>query len=103
MTQPVVSVVLTSDYASGKTEGWHDLRSALRGLAQQDFHEPTEFLLVETEELAPHIPSDLKDILPSLRIITVPAMAASELKNAGARATAADIVAMIDGDCTPVT
>jgi hypothetical protein len=102
VVQPIVSVVVTSDYASGKDAGWDDLRSSLAGLARQDFDEPVEFLLAETAELAPRIPRDVLQILPALRVITVPATAASELKNAGARAASADIIAMIDGDCTPV-
>lgn len=103
MAQPVVSVVVSSDYASGKAAGWNDLRATLAGLAQQDFREPTEFLLVETTEIALQIPPDLQRILPSLRIVAAPAASANELKNVGARAATADLVALIDGDCTPVT
>lgn len=103
MMQPVVSVIVTSDYASGKAAGWDDLRSSLRGLAGQDFDEPTEFLLVETEELAPHIPADVLAILPTLHVVAVAATTTGQLKNAGARVAAADFVAMIDADCTPVT
>jgi hypothetical protein len=102
LEQPVVSVVLSSDYASGKAAGWDDLRSSLAGLARQDFDGTAEFLLVESAELVPQIPADVLQILPALRVIGVPAKAASELKNAGARAAGADIVAMIDADCTPV-
>jgi len=100
--QPVVSVVVTSDYASGKAAGWNDLRASLGGLARQDFTEPAEFLLVETADLAPSIPADVLNILPGMRVVGVAATSASELKNAGARAASADIVAMLDGDCTPV-
>ena len=99
--EPVVSVIVTCDYGSGKTEAWNDLRATLTALARQDFHEPAEFLLVESTDLAPRIPSDLKTILPSLRVVAAPAASASELKNAGVRAAAAELVAMIDGDCVP--
>ena len=99
MPRPVVSVVVTSDYASGKPAGWDDLRASLAALARQDFPEPAEFLFVETAELAPRIPADVLRTLPSLRIVSADARAASALKNAGARAASADIVALIDGDC----
>ncbi len=96
---PVVSVIVTCDYASGKPESWNDLRAALAGLARQDFQEPAEFLLVESADLAPQIPPDLKNILPALRVIVAPAASADELKNEGVRAASAELVAMIDGDC----
>lgn len=99
MPRPAVSVVVTSDYASGKPAGWDDLRASLAALARQDFPEPAEFLLVETAALAPRIPADVLRTLPSLRIVSADARAASALKNAGARAACADIVALIDGDC----
>jgi len=102
-TQPVVSVVVSSDYAAGAPEGWADLRSTLAGLAKQDFDEPAEFLFVETPELAPQIPPDILAILPSLRVVTVAATAASQLQNAGVRAARANLVAMLDADCTPAT
>ena len=85
MPRPAVSVVVTSDYASGKPAGWADLRASLAALARQDFPEPAEFLLVETAALAPRIPADVLRTLPSLRIVSADARAASALKNAGAR------------------
>ncbi len=102
MAQPVVSVVISTDFDSGEAAGWNDLRATLVGLAQQDFHEPAEFLLVETPELTPHIPADLYTILPTLRVVSVSATTANQLKNAGALAASADLIAMIDGDCAPV-
>ena len=97
--EPVVSVIVTCDYASGKPEAWNGLRAALVALARQEFDEPAEFLLVESTDLAPQVPSDLQAILPSLRVVTTPATSASELKNAGVRAASAELVAMVDGDC----
>ncbi len=101
MTEPVVSVVISTDFASGEAAGWNDLRATLAGMARQDFQEAAEFLLVETPELAPHIPADLCTILPTLRVVAAPAVTANQLKNAGARAASADLIAMIDGDCVP--
>lgn len=99
--RPAVSVVLISDYASGQETGWNDLRRTLTGLAKQDFTEATEFLLIESEQLAPSIPADIRNILPTLRVIAVPAWASYELKNAAVRAASAELVAMLDGDCAP--
>jgi hypothetical protein len=97
--QPVVSVIVTCDYQSGTEGGWNDLRATLSGLAQQDFQEPAEFLLVESTKLAPEIPPDLNNILPALRIVVAPESAAGKLKDAGVRAASADLVALLDGDC----
>lgn len=100
--KPVVSVVITCDFASGRSETWNDLRAVLAALARQDFAEPAEFLLVETAALAPAVPEDLAAILPSLRLIVSPATTAATLKNEGVRAASAELIAMIDGDCIPV-
>lgn len=94
-------MVTVSDYASGEPEGWRDLRATLRGLASQDFGEPAEYLLVETAAFVPHMPSDLMTLRPGLRLVTVDGQSAAELKNAGARAARAELVAIIDGDCVP--
>ena len=97
--QPVVSVIVTCDYDIGTPASWNALGAALEGLARQDFQETAEFILVESADLAPEIPPDLKRILPSLRVIAAPAASAAELKNAGIRAASAELVALIDGDC----
>lgn len=97
--RPVVSVIVTSDYKSGSPESWSALGAALRGLARQDFREPAEFILVESADVAPEMPPAIKTILPTLRVIACPAAPAGGLKNAGVRAAAADLVALVDGDC----
>jgi hypothetical protein len=98
---PVVSVVIVSDYASGETEGWDLFKAALAALARQDFEGPTEFLLSECADSEQQIPSDLTTILPSLKVIRSSASSSYELKNEGVRAASADIVALIDADCIP--
>jgi len=98
---PVVSVVIVSDYAGGGTKAWNDLRTTLTAFARQDFDEPTELLLSEGAEFAQQIPSDLKTILPHLKVVLSPTTSSYELKNEGVRAASADIVALIDADCTP--
>ncbi len=100
-TKPAVSVVIISDYASGLDAGWNDLRTTLRALAQQDFEEPADFMMVEAAELAPQIPPDFAAILPPLRVVTVPHRTSYELKNAAVQAASTEMVAMLDGDCAP--
>jgi hypothetical protein len=100
-TKPAVSVVIISDYATGLEAGWADLRATLKALAQQDFEEPVEFILVESAELASQIPSDFATILPALRVISVPYRTSAELKNAAVEAASTELVAMLDGDCAP--
>jgi len=99
--RPIVSVVIVSDYASGEPDGWQDLRATLRGLAGQDCGEAAEYLLVESATIAPHIPAGLIDLRPGLRVVVVDEQSAAALKNAGALAARAELVAMIDGDCVP--
>jgi hypothetical protein len=101
LDQPSVSVVIVSDYASGLEAGWNDLRTTLKALAQQDFEEPVDFMLIESTELAGQIPSDFAAVLPALRVITAPQRTAYELKNTAVQAASTELVAMIDGDCAP--
>lgn len=99
--KPSVSVVIISDYASGFETGWNDLRTTLRALAQQDFEEPADFILAESAELAQQISPDFAAILPALRVITVAQRTSYELKNAAVQAASTELVAMVDGDCSP--
>jgi len=101
MAEPVVSVVITCDYGSGTPQAWERLKAVLAALADQDFSQPVEYLLVESEPLAGKAPPDLTTILPTLRIITSAARTSPLLKNAGVRAASADLIAMFDGDCVP--
>jgi hypothetical protein len=99
--EPTVSVVVVSDFASGTEHGWDDLRRALSALARQDFTEPVEFILIESEDLRGQVPPDLEAILPSLRIVYSPGHDSYTLKNDGVCAATTEIVAILDGDCTP--
>jgi hypothetical protein len=97
----VVSVIVVSDYAAGDAEASDDLRTSLRALARQDVDEPIEVLLVESRANADRIPADLTAILPSLKVVTSPAASSYELKNEGVHAATADLVVLLDADCTP--
>ena len=102
MSEPVISVVVVSDFAGGTPGSIDDFRHCLAALAAQDFDEPAEFLLSEWSGYADRIPDDLVRILPSLRIVLSDARSAFDLKNAGARAARAPLVAFLDADCDPV-
>jgi hypothetical protein len=99
--EPVASVVVLSDFASGTQQGWDDLRRTLTALARQNFEEPIEYLLIESEDLRADVPPDLRAILPSLRVVFSSSRNSYELRNDGVRAAACDIVGTIDGDCAP--
>jgi hypothetical protein len=98
---PVASVVLVSDYAGGDIQAWDDLRSSLTALARQDIDEPIEVLLVESSQHAGGIPPDLAVILPALKVVTCPTASSYALKNEGVRAATAELVLLLDADCTP--
>jgi hypothetical protein len=101
MSDPVISVVVVSDYAGGAPGSLDDFRHCLRALAAQDFDEPVEFLLSEWEGYRDRIPADLETLLPSLRIVYSDARSAFDLKNEGARQARAPFVAVLDADCDP--
>jgi hypothetical protein len=100
-SKPVVSVVTAVDYAYHGGRTVDNLKTTLAALAAQDFQGPLEFLLVESSDRAAEVPPHLKQVLPSLKILTFPFSTSYELMNAGARAATADIVAFVDGDCVP--
>ena len=96
-----VSVVVVSDYAGGDAKSWDDLRQTLTSLSRQDFQGQAEFILVEAAGFRDSIPADLARIIPGLRMVWSEATASYDMKNAGGAAASADIVAMLDADCTP--
>jgi hypothetical protein len=97
----VVSVVTVIDFSYQGERSFDNLKATMSALAAQDFDGPLEFLLPESTSLVGRLPRDLKEILPSLRIVPHPAATSYELMNAGAEAATADIVAFIDADCVP--
>jgi hypothetical protein len=99
--RPVVSVVVTIDYAAGEPETWDELRAVLKALAEQDFGEPAEVLFVEFADAASEIPADLTDILPSLRVHLSNGESDYDLIKCGVEAARAEIVATLGGDCIP--
>jgi hypothetical protein len=99
--EPAASVVVVSDFDSGTERGWDDLRRTLTALARQDFTEPVDYVLVESDEYAERLPADLRTILPELRVVFTPSRDSYGLRNDGVRAARAELVGTIDGDCIP--
>jgi hypothetical protein len=98
---PCISVIVVSDYAAGGEGEWTDLRKCLAALAAQDLPDQVEFILCESEELRGRLPDDLGAILPSLKILFVPADSAYALRNAAVEAASTELVALLDADCVP--
>ncbi len=100
-TSPTLSVIVVSDYAGGEEKSWEDLRRALRAWADQDEGLADEFLLVESSRFRGHIPRDLLDILPRMRIVYCDVATSYELKNLAVEAASGEWVAIVDADCIP--
>lgn len=98
---PVASIVTVSDHKVGQAESWAALRETYRHLAAQDYQEPVEFLLVETEGRHADIPDDIKRLLQHLRIVTTSGTSSFDLKNAGAQAARSEFIVILDADCRP--
>jgi hypothetical protein len=96
---PVVSVLVVSDYGGRRADEWEYLRDTLRALRRQTFDENAEILLVDATPAGQHMPPDVLDIVPAMRVIGG-AGTTRELLNAAVSAASADLVAVLDGDCT---
>jgi cellulose synthase/poly-beta-1,6-N-acetylglucosamine synthase-like glycosyltransferase len=97
-----LSVVVVSDYAAGGTAAWADLRSTLEALAVHGRQTELEVIVCEDERLAGELPADILDAHPGARLVTERVTGSYALKNAGARAARAPIVAILDADCRPL-
>ena len=99
--QPAVTVMVVSDYRPGEQKSWNDLRGTLAALANQDFDEPVEYLLLENASDLEQMPGDVPQTLPGVRVVASDARGSYELKNAGVQAASADLVMVLDADCVP--
>jgi len=98
---PAVTVMVISDYRPGEEKSWNDLRATLAALADQDFDEPVEYLLVENGTDLEQMPEDVTRALPGVRVIASDSRGSYALKNAGVQAATADLVMVLDADCVP--
>jgi len=102
-SRPLVSVVIVADHDTACHADLADLRRCLRALAGQKVHQPVEFLLVDTDDRAQKLPSNVIAELPGLRVLAVPRDGSSERKNAAVKAAQGEIIAILDADCIPVS
>lgn len=89
------------DYAAGEAPASDDLRSTLSALAAQRHEASIEVIVCEDERLAGELPHGLLDRCPGVRLVPVRATGSYALKNAGALASRAPLVAILDADCCP--
>lgn len=92
---------MVSDYAAGGASAWADLRSTLRALAGQLPETELDVIVCEDERLAGDLPAEVLEASPGARLVRVPASGSYALKNAGAQAARAPLVAILDADCRP--
>lgn len=97
----VVSVVIVSDFEDDAQKLWCTERSLLEALARQDFLEPFEVILVESERYRDETPRDLAKICPRLRIVHSAETQSAKLKDFGVSWANAELVAVFDADCFP--
>lgn len=96
-----VSVVIVSDFEDNPQRLWRTERSLLEALARQDFREPFEVILVESERYRDEIPRDLPMICPRFRIVYSAETQSAKLKDVGVSWATAELVAVLDADCLP--
>lgn len=95
---PAISIVISSFGTRAAT--WDRVRDCLQAIAAQDIS-GVEVVLCKMPELPGEVPSDLQDIVPTLRVMGGSSPDAHARKTLGVRAAAAPIVALIDADCMP--
>lgn len=98
---PVISVVIVEDYAVKSDKSRAQLREVLTAVAQQDFSEPAEFILIEFADDCADRADELRRILPSLKLIRGRSDNSYGLKNEVVAAARSEYVAMLDADCRP--
>lgn len=101
MRQPVVSVIVVSDYNSATQRTWHDERACLEAVAAQDLKEPFEVIISEDDKYRNTFPDELLSIVPGSRVVFSKNSSSYGLKNSGARAAESPIVVLLDADCKP--
>jgi hypothetical protein len=93
--------VVVSDYEDAGPRSWRNERHILEALARQDFAEPFEVILVESDAYRDGAPGDLVAICPRSRIVHSPDTQSAKLKDFGVSCAQADLVAVFEADCVP--
>jgi len=100
-TEPLVSVLVVSDYQDGREQTWSIERAILGGLSRQTLVEPFEVILVESDRRNGEAPPDLLEICPAGRVVYAPATQSAMLKDWGVGHARADLIAVFEADCVP--
>lgn len=96
-----VSVVIASDFEEGEQKNWDTERAILSALAQQDFSEPFETILVDYEIYQNSLPKDVTEILPNLKVVFTPDVESAKRKDFGVTLTSSSLIAVLEADCIP--
>jgi len=98
VVNPVLSVVVTSDYKQNRERSWSDERVALDALAGQSLNFPVEILL--TVEVGERVPDTLAG-RPGVRVIECATSKSAAQKLAAAKSATSELIGFIDSDCIP--
>ena len=99
---PSVSVLIVSDYGGHSDQDWNYLRDTLAALRAQIFAGPVELILVDSSAVGETMPPDVVELSATLRVVHDGDVDSCALLNRAVQGAAADIVALLDGDCAPV-
>lgn len=98
--QPIC-VIVVSDFEGAEGKLWKDEEVMLEALAQQDFTEPFEVILVENKDFQDQVPKRLYEIFPTLKLLFTDEVQSAKLKDYGVKHTTGELVAVLEADCPP--
>ncbi|MBD1872387.1 glycosyltransferase [Nodosilinea sp. FACHB-131] len=97
----LISVIVVSDFEGAESKLWSDEEVMLKALAQQDFTEQFEVVLVENGEFQDQVPKGLYEIFPRLKLLFTNETQSASLKDYGVEHTTSNLVAVLEADCPP--
>ena len=95
---PVLSVVVTSDYQPGQARTWRDEHKVLDALATQAGSVPFEILI--TISNGEQVPDSIAGC-PGVRLVATTSHKSAAQKHAAAAAARSELIGFIDSDCLP--
>jgi hypothetical protein len=98
---PSVAVMVVSDYGGRTAEDWRYLRNTLSGLRDQKFDGDLDVVLIDTTPADEPMPPELMDVVPGMRAVGASDDKPADLLNEAVRASTAEHVVFLDGDCVP--
>jgi len=97
-----ISVIVVSDFEASKKKNWKDELRMAKALANQDFDEDFEIIVVEsTLHKNEPVPAQLKELLPQAKLIFHDSIRSAELKDHGVGLATGKWVAVLEADCVP--